>query len=119
MSKLSNNSNANKMAFGQYGCSFTNTNTQVLPPAGHVIVAIQFLANTTFDELSPVGGTSGLSFGDATNEKGNASSGGQIIGADADSDLTTFPEGMTIYGRWESFTIDADADGGVIAYFGE
>ena len=119
MSKLSNNSNANKMAFGQFGCSFTNTNTQVLPPAGHVIVAIQFLANTTFDELSPVGGTSGLSFGDDTNEKGNASSGGQIINAGADSNLTSFPEGVTIYGRWASFTIDADADGGVIAYFGE
>ena len=119
MSKLSNNGNANKMAFGQFGCSFTNTNTQVLPPAGHVIVAIQFLSNTTFDELSPVGGTSGLSFGDATNEKGNASSGGQIINADGDSDLTIFPEGMTIYGRWASFTIDADADAGVIAYFGE
>lgn len=23
---------------------------------------------------------------------------------------------MIIYGAWESFTIDADADGGVIAY---
>ena len=119
MSKLSNNSKANKMAFGQFGCSFTNTNTQVLPPAGHVIVAIQFLANTTFDELSPVGGTSGLSFGDDTNEKGNASSGGQIINAASDSNLTSFPEGRTIYGRLASFTIDADADGGVIAYFGE
>ena len=119
MSKLSNNSKANKMAFGQYGCSFTNTNTTLRPPTGHVIVAIQFLSNTTFDELSPVGGTSGLSFGDDTNEKGNASSGGQIINAGADSNLTVFPEGMTIYGRWQSLTIDADATGGVIAYFGE
>tara|TARA_Y100000401_G_scaffold1413_1_gene1101 strand:+ start:866 stop:1225 length:360 start_codon:yes stop_codon:yes gene_type:complete len=119
MSKLSNNGNANKMAFGQYGCSFTNTNTTLRPPAGHVIVAIQFLSNTTFDELSPVGGAASLSFGDDTLEVGNALSGGQVINAAADSDLTVFPEGMTIYGRWQSFTIDADATGGVIAYFGE
>tara|TARA_Y100001938_G_C8048510_1_gene410302 strand:- start:45 stop:401 length:357 start_codon:yes stop_codon:yes gene_type:complete len=117
MANLSNPSTANQALFGQLGCSFTNTNTQITPPTGMVIVAIQFLADTTFDELSPENGTSGKSFGDATNEKGNAASGGQIINAAADSNLTVFPKGLTIYGRWESATIDADADGGIICYF--
>ena len=29
-----------------------------------------------------------------------------------------FPAGMTIYGRWTSVTPEADADGGIICYFG-
>lgn len=117
MSKIENDSIANMMAYGQLGSCFTDTNAQVTPPAGQVIVAIQFIDSTTFDELSPVGGTNGICVGDATDETG-AGSGGTIIGAAADSDLTSFPEGVTIYGRWESFTIDAEAGGGVIAYFG-
>ena len=30
----------------------------------------------------------------------------------------TFPGGITIYGRWTKFIPAADADGGVICYFG-
>ena len=113
--------------FGQNGSVFTNTNTQVVPPSDRKIIAIQFLADTTFDELSPTDGTGGICVGDASNEKGAGStstfngtgaSGGQIINAAGDSNLTVFPKGATIFGRWDSFTIDADADGGVIAYLG-
>lgn len=124
--------------FGQNGSIFTNANTQVVAPDDRVIVAIQFLADTTFDELSPEGGTSalgGICVGDATNETGagaevsaangntggimnDGASGGQTINAAGDSNLTKFPAGMTIFGRWKSFTIDVDADGGVIAYLG-
>ena len=113
--------------FGQNGSVFTNTNTQVVPPSDRKIIAIQFLADTTFDELSPTDGTGGICVGDAANEKGAGStstfngtgaSGGQIINAAGDSNLTVFPKGATIFGRWDSFTIDADADGGVIAYLG-
>mgnify|MGYP003137461220 FL=1 len=126
------NSTEVSYGFGQNGSIFTNTNTQVVAPTDRVIVAIQFLADTTFDELSPENGTSGICVGDAANEKGAGAeitisgatnenvgaSGGQIINAASDSNLTKFPAGMTIYGRWSSFTIDADADGGVIAYLG-
>ena len=124
--------------FGQMGSVHCKTDNSVYPPKGMAIVAIQFLADTTFDELSPEGGTSalgGICVGDATNEKGagaevsaangntggimnDGASGGQIINAGGDSNLTKFPAGMTIFGRWRSFTIDADADGGVIAYLG-
>tara|TARA_R100001510_G_scaffold56632_1_gene62608 strand:- start:784 stop:1170 length:387 start_codon:yes stop_codon:yes gene_type:complete len=119
--------------FGQQGSIFTNTNTQVKAPTDMFICMIQFLADTTFDELSPVAPkskqlpTTGICVGDDTNEKGLGSktagnetqeegSGGQIINAGSDANLTRFPKGMIIYGAWESFTIDADADGGVIAY---
>ena len=30
-----------------------------------------------------------------------------------------FPKGLTIYGRWTAVTAAADADGGIICYFGE
>jgi len=126
------NSTEVSYGFGQMGSIFTNTNTQVVAPTDRVIVAIQFLSETTFDELSPENGTSGICVGDAANEKGAGAeitisgatnenvgaSGGQIINAAGDSNLTKFPAGITIFGRWDSFTIDADADGGVIAYLG-
>jgi hypothetical protein len=128
---MSTKSFSDDLMFGQEGSIFTNTNTQVVAPIGQAIIAIQMLADTTFDELSPVSGFNhypdGICVGDATGEKGlgtkNAGSeskytgsGGQIINADSDSNLTKFPKGIIIYGRWESFTIDSDADGGVIAY---
>ena len=123
----------NDLMFGQHGSIFTNTNTQVKAPTNMFICMIQFLADTTFDELSPMAAksnqlpTTGICVGDNTGEKGMGTetagneadyigSGGQIINAGSDSNLTKFPKGMIIYGAWESFTIDADADGGVIAY---
>jgi len=113
--------------FGQMGSVFTNVATQVVPPTNRIIVAIQMLADTTFDELSPENGTAGICVGDAAGEKGvgatttpdgAGASGGQIINAAGDSNLTVFPKGAMIFGRWSSFTIDADPDGGVIAYLG-
>jgi hypothetical protein len=90
------------------------------------------LADTTFDELSPEKAfvnTDGICVGDATGEKGlgtlgsgseteKLGSGGQIINAGTDSNLTKFPKGIIIYGRWDSFTIDEKLTGGVIAYVG-
>ena len=43
----------------------------------------------------------------------------QFISDTTSSTLTKFPRGMVIYGRWESFTIDADPLGGVIAYISQ
>jgi len=120
------NSTATSYNFGQLGSVTCQTATPVVPPQGMVITAIQFL-DTTFDELSPESGTAGICVGDASGEKGAGSTatpngtsadGGQIINAGGDSNLTVFPKGLTIFGRWDSFTIDADTDGGVIAYLG-
>ncbi len=118
MANLSNTASANQAAFGQLGSSFTNAVTELEPPAGHVIVAIQFLADTTVNSLSPENGANGICFGDDTGETGKASAGGALINAGGDSNLTVFPKGLTIYGRWTGISIDADADGGIICYFG-
>ncbi len=108
--------------FGQNGSIFTDAATQVVPPSDRKIIAIQFLADTTFSELSPENGTAGISVGNASNEKGAGStatpngtgaSGGQIVDSS-----NVFAKGLSIFGRWDSFTITADADGGVIAYLG-
>jgi len=143
INKMGINSTEVSYAFGQLGSIFTNENTQVVAPTDQVIVAIQFLSDTTFDELSPLkegNSSNGICVGDGANEKGHGveivydparidaagndavlhkgASGGQIINAAGDANLTIFPKGLTIYGRWESFTIDTDNDGGVIAYLG-
>ena len=111
--------------FGQNGSIFVDTTDQVVPPDDRKIIAIQFLADTTFSELSPTNGTAGICVGNASGEVGaggtstpNAGSspgpsGGQIIDSS-----NVFPKGITIFGRWDTFTIAADADGGVIAYLG-
>ena len=137
------NSTEVSYAFGQLGSIFTNGNAQIVAPTDQVIVAIQFLSDTTFDELSPLKeglSSEGICVGDGANEKGHGAeitlpsdrlgadgaalklhagaSRGQAINAGTDSNLTIFPKGLRIYGRWESFTIDVDNDGGVIAYLG-
>ena len=111
--------------FGQNGSIFTDAAVQVVPPDDRKIIAIQFLADTTFSELSPTNGQAGICVGNASGEGGagtsntpNAGSspgpsGGQIIDSS-----NVFPKGLTIFGRWDTFTITADADGGVIAYLG-
>jgi len=122
--------NSNDLMFGQAGSVFTNTNTQVVAPTGKCFVAIQFLADTTFDELTPQLGytnTHGICVGGSGSQKAlglgalteKMGTGGQIINVGSASNLTKFPKGMIIYGRWETFTIDADADGGVIAYISQ
>lgn len=124
----------NDVTFGQEGSIFTNTNTIVEAPNELVIIAIQFLADTTFDALIPdeaefnsydngicVGseaGDKGLGKAANLNTVNRQGTGGQIINAASAANLTVFPKGLIIYGRWESFTIDADPDGGVIAYLG-
>jgi|TARA_R110002126_G_scaffold250457_1_gene393366 hypothetical protein len=108
--------------FGQNGSIFTDAATKVEPPNDRKILAIQFLSDTTFSELSPTNGVAGICVGEASDEEGAGSTatpngtgaaGGQIIDT-----ANVFPKGLTIFGRWDSFTIAADADGGVIAYLG-
>lgn len=77
-----------------------------------VFVAITFLEDTVFHDslagLTPatpqlyIGGTGSIS-------SSIDADGGDVTGT------TTFPEGITIYGRWTGFTL---ASGRVIAYIG-
>tara|TARA_R100000234_G_C4911196_1_gene139942 strand:+ start:351 stop:650 length:300 start_codon:yes stop_codon:yes gene_type:complete len=88
---------ANNVALGQVGCLFEDGTDAI---TGKKIIGIQFLEDSTFSSLTPESvdyvGTSG----------GNG---------DAIDSSNTFPQGVTIFGRWTGFTL---ASGSVIAYLG-
>tara|TARA_Y100001938_G_scaffold149788_1_gene237950 strand:- start:631 stop:930 length:300 start_codon:yes stop_codon:yes gene_type:complete len=89
---------ANNIALGQSG-SILETGTSVI--TGKKIAAITFLEDTVFTTLTPESGTN-LYVGDSNNNGDT-------------SDSITFPQGITIFGRWSAFTL---ASGKVIAYLG-
>jgi len=109
------NSTDTAYAFGQLGSGFVDDAGAFEPPAGKVIVAIQFLADTTLTVLTPdaTQGNDAAFFGLATQVNGNGANSETI------ADNNIFPKGLTIYGRWTAVTAAADADGGIICYFGE
>tara|TARA_Y100000114_G_scaffold105977_1_gene99246 strand:- start:760 stop:1101 length:342 start_codon:yes stop_codon:yes gene_type:complete len=110
------NSTDTAYGFGQLGSGFCDTTGAFTPPTGKVIVAIQFLAETTLSGLvaDTAQGNDVAFFSHTTPVTGNGG------GADATDASQKFPKGLTIYGRWTSVTLNsADADGGIICYFGE
>tara|TARA_Y100000361_G_scaffold137012_1_gene138106 strand:- start:643 stop:942 length:300 start_codon:yes stop_codon:yes gene_type:complete len=90
-------SESNNVALGQAGCLFEDGTDAI---TGKKIIGIQFLEDTTFTTLTPESssyiGTSG----------GNG---------DAIDSSNTFPQGITVFGRWTGFTL---ASGSVVAYLG-
>ena len=126
MSRLSKQTNTNKASFGQYGSMHSAASTAIVAPAGRVIVAITFLADTTVDALVAEDpnnciNTASASQGryqdnDASDPTANVDgTGGTTVAAGT----CVFPEGLTIYGRWLNIDIDADSTAGVICYIGE
>ena len=100
---------AQNVALGQAGCVFSDDNsTALVPPAGHVFIAITAMANATFDA------SGGLVASDATKFMNTQSATTAPAGDQIDAS-NTFPAGMTIYGRWSE--VDA-ASGSIICYLG-
>ena len=101
---------AQNVALGQAGSILVTGTTAVTCLPG-VFIAIQFLEDTIFASGSGglIAETEQLFLDDAGT--------GTLIDADGGAaiDSETFPEGMTIYGRWDGFTL---ASGKVIAYVG-
>ena len=95
---------------GQHGSAFNDSGDAVTPPAGKVIVAIQFLGTMTLSALVAEGVSGSESVSSATN---GAGSGGEVIDSS-----NKFPSGALIYGRWTSVTCVAQSTGGIIVYFG-
>tara|TARA_Y100001963_G_C6618560_1_gene370577 strand:+ start:89 stop:445 length:357 start_codon:yes stop_codon:yes gene_type:complete len=99
------------ISLGQAGSVFVTGTDEIscVAPSG-VFVAIQFVEDTVF-----ASGANGLSaetlqlFPDDTGVCSDVSANGAAI------DTETFPQGMTIFGRWTGFTL---ASGAVIAYVG-
>ena len=103
---------AQNASLGQAGSILVTGTTAVTCGTGSkIFVAIQFLEDTVFDS-----GNAGLI--SATNQLYPST---QYTGTDIDADggavadSETFPQGMTIFGRWTGFTL---ASGACIAYVG-
>ena len=110
--------------FGQMGSGFSDADAAFTPPSGKVIVAIQFLEDTTLTALTPAtdmytDGTTGAADIAASAFIGSTTVvGANGGGAQAIDSGTTFPKGLTIYGRWISVTPPVSATGGIICYYG-
>ena len=107
------NSTEVSYGFGQLGSGHTQGTGALTPPAGKVIVAIQFLDDISMLHLIP----EQLNDADAyfgTSTIAHAANGSEVIDANV-----VFPGGSTIFGRWTSVTMSATNASGIICYFGQ
>ena len=117
------NSTATAYNFGQLGSAHMHNDNgeDLTPPDGMVIVAITMIDATVFDKLTPDTSNSIVYSGTESNDVyfgigTTANEGGNSEAIDGN---TSFPAGMTIYGRWTLLSLNAaQANGGIIAYFG-
>ena len=98
---------------GQFGSGFSDEAVEVTPPAGKKIIAITFLAATVLSTLvASTDNPEAAYFSHTTAVAGNGGGAAESDGA------TSFPAGLTIYGRWDSLTPPTSTTGGIIFYFG-
>ena len=103
---------AQNVALGQSGSILVTGTTACTCGAGSgVFVAIQFLEDTIF--ASALGGLSAETGQLFPSDTGTGTKIDSNAGAAIDGE--TFPQGMTIFGRWTGFTL---ASGACIAYVG-
>ena len=96
-------------ALGQAGSCFVSGNNAVTAAYGK-FVAIQFLEDTVFNSTDGLVATDTQRWPDDTSAATDVSSSNTAaVGSQV------FPQGMTIFGRWNSFKL---ASGAVIAYIG-
>ena len=117
---MANTDTLYKQQFGQQGSIFTDVDGAIKPPSNRVFIAIQMVADSTFDSSGGlVSDTSNDAFGcpgtntsihDDTTQSVAKGTGGDAIDAS-----NTFPAGLTIFGRWTEIDLDA---GAIIAYIG-
>jgi hypothetical protein len=98
---------------GQFGSGFSDENAEVTPPTGKKIIAITFLAATVLSTLvASTDNPEAAYFSHTAAATGNGGGAAESDGA------TSFPAGLTIYGRWDSLTPPTSTAGGIIFYFG-
>tara|TARA_Y100001938_G_C8086060_1_gene432107 strand:- start:188 stop:490 length:303 start_codon:yes stop_codon:yes gene_type:complete len=90
-------SEANNVSLGQAGCMFEDGTDAI---TGKKIIGITFLEDCTFTTLTP----------ESSSYIGTAGGNGDAIDSS-----NTFPQGVSIFGRWTGFTL---ASGSVVAYLG-
>jgi hypothetical protein len=98
---------AQNIQLGQIGSAFVDTTGQYTPPTGLKIIMITMLTDTEFSELTA--SDVAQNFGTSAVSPGT---GGQAL-----TSSHTFPAGITIFGRWDSCTLNATADK-ILIYFG-
>ena len=119
------NSTEVSYGFGQMGSVFNNTVSAITPPTGKVFVAITFLTDTTLNTtdglvadndagngLEYVGTGTAAHVESVGSETSVTGGGGKAVVT-----ATTFPKGVTIYGRWTKIT--TVTSGQYIAYIGD
>lgn len=99
---------AQNIQLGQGGSAFVDTLGQLTPPTGLKIIMITMLTDVEFAELTPT---------DAAINFGTTSANTAASGSDALANTDTFPGGVTIFGRWDSLTLQTAGDK-VLVYFG-
>jgi len=130
---MGQNSTEVAYGFGQMGSGHIKAAaTDLMPPAGSVIVAITMLDNVSFAVLLAETHLNGANVAVKQGSDGTAyfGTGTQILANGIDTDDTdtvesvavattvVFPKGLTIYGRWTSVSLEADSTHGVICYYG-
>jgi len=110
---MGQNSTEVAYGFGQMGSGFSDEAVAVTPPAGKVIVAMTFLEDTVLSAM--VADTSVVDTAYFSHTTAVANNGG---GAAETDGATSFPKGITVYGRWTSVTPPTSTTGGVIFYYG-
>ena len=111
--------------FGQMGSVFNNTASAITPPTGKVFVAITFLTDTTLNTTAGLvadnDDANGLEYVGTGTAAHNETVGSETTitggGGKAVVTATTFPKGITIYGRWTKLT--TVTSGQYIAYIGD
>lgn len=103
------NSTEVSYGFGQMGSGFVDDTGAFTPPTGKVIVAVQFISDSTITTLTAVNDGDEAYFGTGTQIANNGAN------SEAIDSGNTFPAGVTVFGRYSALTL---ATGSAIAYFG-
>jgi hypothetical protein len=121
-------------AFGQMGSGhIKGSGSNLKPPHGRVIIAIQMLDAVKFDQLvadttyaSTLVDTAGslgdgvAYFGTATQTRANGlDNSDDSVESVVVANTVEFPKGITIYGRWTLVSLQSNSTHGVICYYGE
>jgi hypothetical protein len=128
------NSTEVSYGFGQMGSGHIKAAaSDLIPPHGRVIVAITMLDAVKFDKLEAdtsfaslkvdtagVEGDGVAYFGTATQTRANGlDQSDNSVESVAVGTAVEFPKGLTIYGRWNRVSLQADSTHGIICYYGE
>ena len=98
---------SNNIAMGQSGNAYVDTTGQYTPPSGTKIIAITTLTDVEFAELTP----------ESTDSWFGTTSASPGTGGDTVTSSDAFIAGITIYGRWNSCTLQTGGDK-ILIYFG-